>query len=300
MTNFIRNNQQNLRTRLERIKARLIPYASKLTEPYRLITASMRAIPDYLIIGVQKAGTTSLYKYLKQHPNVQPVFSKEVHFFDRHFDKGLDWYRSHFQFSRDGYITGEATPEYIFHPYSYKRISEFLPSVKIIVLLRNPIDRAYSRYNHSCRSSKYRSKIKSFEQAIAKEKELLSSFNLNRFYENERFYEDERCYKAIERHSYLSRGIYITQIKRWFNCFPREQILILKSENLYSDPSGTYKKVLEFLNLPNWEPKNYSIFNYSEGYPKMNTATREYLIDYFKPYNEQLYEHIGMNFDWDK
>ena len=122
---------------------------------FHRITAPFRALPDFLIVGAQKGGTSSLYAYLAQHPSVLPSFRKEVKFFDCNYFCGHTWYRAHFplryKLSRGNRITGEGTPNYLFHPTALQRLALTLIDVKIIILLRNPADRAYSHYQHQKR-----------------------------------------------------------------------------------------------------------------------------------------------------
>ncbi len=261
---------------------------------HRLLTSHIRVLPDFIIIGAQRCGTTSLYNYLSQHPCVVPALVKEVHFFDINFHKGIHWYRSHFPTFLEKYkqniITGEASPYYIFHPHAARRIFKIIPQVKLIVLLRNPVDRAYSHYHHEVRIG---AETLSFEEAIEKESERLKG-EIKKMLENENYYSFNH-----QHYSYLSRGIYIDQIKVWMSLFPKEQILIIKSEDFYANPSAVFRRVLEFLNLPIWEPKEYKKFNYAN-YPKMNPATRKRLIKFFEPYNQKLYEYLGVNFGWDR
>jgi|SRR5690242_3518862 len=108
-------------------------------------------LPHFLIIGAQRCGTTSLFEYLARHPDVAPPSAKELHFFDSEYHKGDAWYRERFPSLRNGFITGEATPYYIFHPHTPTRVRDWNSKVKLIVLLRNPVDRAYSHYHHEVR-----------------------------------------------------------------------------------------------------------------------------------------------------
>ena len=298
MTSPFPLKRQSLITEIDRIKGKLIKPYSDLTEFYRLATSQQRVIPDYLIIGVQKGGTTSLYKYLKMHPKIKSAFRKEIHFFDRKFDKSLSWYRSHFPFKENGYIVGEATPDYIFNPYAAKRVARLLPSIKLIVLLRNPIDRALSHYYHSSRHSAYRKKVTSFEDALAIEETITSSIDFARLQQNEEIYTHSNIYNLHEKYSYLRRGIYINQIKPWVSLFPREQLLILRSEDLYSNPQKVYKACLNFLGVQHYEPNDFFKFNASRGYSKMNAETREKLIQYFKPFNDELSKYLNIELDW--
>jgi hypothetical protein len=151
-----------------------------------------------------------------------------------------------------GIITGEASTGYICHPHAPKKIAQLIPKVKLIALLRNPVDRAYSHYLHTNRLGK---ETLSFEDAIAKEEERLRGI-VARIHEDGNYYSPEYHY-----YSYLSRGIYIDQLEAWFSFFDKQQILILPSEELYRDPAATYSKVLEFLDLPNWKLEQYEIYN---------------------------------------
>lgn len=269
---------------------------------FRATTNPLRMMPDFIIIGVQKGGTTSLYKYLIEHPNIAPIYVKEPHFFDIHFHKGIGWYRSHFPTAVEKYyarhiqkhdlITGEASPYYLIHPLTPKRIAKTLPKAKLIMLLRNPIDRAYSQYQHQRRQAGV--EPLSFEEAIDCEEQRLAD-------EAEKLARDEKYVSFNHRHySYLARSTYIDQLPAWMSTFPKEQLLILKSEDLYTEPSSIVKQTLEFLNIPVVEQeKKYKPFNEAR-YTPMEPATRERLVKYFKPLNARLYEYVGRDFGWDK
>lgn len=264
--------------------------ASWSMETYRVSTSSLRPMPNFIIFGSQKGGTTSLYNYLTQHPSVIHAARKEVHFFDKNFERGGEWYRSRFPMCGQNFITGEASPSYIFHPHAPKRIAEMTPSVKLIALLRNPVDRAYSHYNHNFK--KKREKL-SFELALETEEERLFQ-HLYLMLEDEKYFN-----KNYFHYSYLGRGLYLEQLKKWFTLFSKEQILILRSEDFYADTAVILNRVLEFLKLPHWKLGEYRRFNGLD-YQDMNSATRKQLVEYFKPHNQRLYEFLGMSFDWDK
>jgi hypothetical protein len=247
--------------------------------------------PDYLIIGTQKGGTTSLYRYLSKHPKVRKTLRKEIHFFTLHYSKGLDWYLMNFpiRIKRDSFITGEASPYYLFHPHVPRRVAETLPGVKIVVLLRNPIDRAYSQYHHAVRRGH---ETLSFEDALARERTMMDSedWGLEALENNVSF--------THKRKSYLSRGIYVEQLKRWMEWFPRERFLILKSEDFFSNPAQTLSEVLDFLELPDGGPTLFPRYNKGK-YEGMSQATRSDLYSFFLPYNRQLSEFLGIEFgDW--
>ncbi len=256
-------------------------------------TTPLRVLPDFLVIGVMKGGTTSFFNYLTRHPQVNPPFRKEIKFFDIHYPEGLGWYRAHFPIRfkmKPGTMTGEATPYYIFHPTAPNRIARVLPSVRLIALLRNPVDRAYSHYNHMVRVGR---EPLPFEEAIEHEAERLVG-------EEEKIIADPHYSTFTHLHySYLARGRYIEQLQKWLAIFPRQQMLILASEELYTSPATAYRKAIEFLGLSAWEPNDFKV--YKQGvYEEMPDSTRKHLIDYYQPYNQKLYDCLNMNFDWDK
>lgn len=272
---------------------------------FRATTNPLRLMPDFIIIGAMRGGTTSLYSYLTDHPNIGPAYMKEVHFFDVYYSKGLHWYRAQFPSSvqkyyaervqKQPFITGEASPYYLFHPHAPKRIAKNLPQVKLVVLLRNPVSRAYSHYYHEL--SGCHEKMPTFEEAIACEEERIGK-------EGELLAKNEQYNSYNHRHfSYLARGIYVDQLKVWMNLFPREQFLILKSEDFFADPATVLKQVLEFLNVPDFglkkEQQEYEQLNTTSP-PKMNPQTRKRLMEYFEPHNARLYDYLGVDFGWNQ
>lgn len=280
---------------------------------YRLMTNRIRLLPDFIIIGTQRGGTTSLYYYLTEHPGIIPALDKETHFFDVHYRQGLRWYRSQFPTSLHKYfaehiqkhhfITGESSPYYMFHPLLPKRLAGAMPQVKLIVLLRNPVDRAYSHYWLVTQEGK---EPLPFTEAIQREEERLAG-------EQEKLLTVEN-YQGLNhrRYSYLARGMYVEQLKMWMETFPQEQFLILKSEDLYERPAEIVKQTLAFLGVPGSEihTDNKEFKQYREpgpqGYknnekpPRMDPDVRKYLVEYFKPHNARLYEFLGRDFGWDK
>ena len=253
--------------------------------------------PNFIIIGAQKCVATSLYKYLTKHPQILPAKRKEVHFFDLNFNKGMNWYYSHFPKTeiQNQTITGEASPYYIFHPHVPQRISQFLPDIKLIVLLRNPVDRAASHYYHNCRFGKSREPL-SFEEAIQQESSRIEP-------EIDKIMADEN-YKSLahQYYSYLSRGIYIEQLSRWMQFFPRKSFLILNSEEFWKNPKRNMKQVWNFLGVPSKSLKNYKKYNSTGSIRQknddINPATRTMLTEYFQPYNKRLEEYLGQKFNW--
>jgi hypothetical protein len=259
----------------------------------RIWTSPLRVLPDFLIIGSQKAGTTSLHGYLTEHPKIAPALAKEVHFLDYNFYRGEAWYRAHFptrmeKWRGDFLVTGEGSPYYMFYPQVALRAKQLMPHVKLIVLLRNPVERAYSHYHHQVRLG-----LESlfFEEAIEQEAERLDG-------EFEKIlYDDEYYSFNYQNYSYLARGMYADQLERWFKHFPRNQFLILQSETFYQDTAHEFERVLNFLQVPRWQPQTFRSSNQGK-YEPMSPATREYLVDFFAPHNARLYELLNQDFDW--
>jgi hypothetical protein len=262
------------------------------------VRSMLGAAPDFLIIGAQKGGTTSLYSYLCQHPEVVAARTKEVQYFSENFARGSAWYRRHFPVlvSREpqrllgaGRLrTGEATPYYLFHPHAPKRVRAGLPRVKLIALLRNPIDRAYSHHRYHV---KLGDEVMGFEAAIAAEPERLAG-------ELERMGRDEGYVSDPHRNfSYLARGLYADQLERWLECFPREQLLVIQSERFFADPVAGYRRVIRFLGLSEHELDTYEAANVGS-YEDMDPATRARLVDYYQEPNERLYTLLRERFDW--
>ena len=257
---------------------------------FHRLTTPLRVMPDFLIIGTMKGGTTSLFQYLAKHPSIRPPFRKEIKYFDLHYRQGQGWYRAHFpmRFRMDGGITGEATPYYMFHPLAPQRVAADLSHVKLIAILRNPVDRAYSHYNHMVRVGR---ESLSFEEALDREEDRLSG-------EVERIKVDP-AYSTFKHlhYSYHARGRYAEQLEKWLGLFPRNQMLFLSSEELYASPAALYAKAIEFLGLPKWEPQGFKAFKQGV-YEDIPAQARERLAKYFKPYNRQLYDLIGIDFGW--
>lgn len=260
-----------------------------------------RLLPDFLIIGAVKGGTTSLYTWLSDHPFVTPAASKQIHYFDYRYWRGLDWYRSHFphEIERQAFtqqhgrpfITGEASPSYLSHPWAPERVAALLPQVKLIVAFRDPVDRAYSHFQMSRRAEE--EPLESFEQAIAIEDERLEP-------ERARVLSDRR-YNSLPygSWSYLTRGRYAEQLERWLELFPRDQFHFLTLEELSAHPSETLDATHQFLGLPPHHPKDLPRLNVGQ-YDPIARETRDRLREYFAPHNRRLYELVGRDFGWDR
>ena len=254
------------------------------------------ALPDFVIIGAQKSGTTSLYHLLTDHSHVEPAAFKEVHFFDLLYEEGVEWYRQCFLPPRqkDGRktITGEGTPGYLFRPFVPERMARVIPQARLIALLRNPVDRAYSEYQHRVRTGQ---ETRSFEGAIeAEEMGLLENEHTGSL----DHVRTEHLAGNTYLDQYLSRGLYVDHLERWSRFFDEEQMLVLKSEDFFERPRETLKLVLSFLDLPDWEPEAWKLRKkgvYEQG---MDTTTRRRLEVFFEPHNRRLYAYLDREFGW--
>ena len=253
-------------------------------------------LPNFLIIGAQKCGTSYIFNHLMSHPQIVKPAKKEVNYFSWFYSKGLEWYKNHFpeihktDENNKKFLTGEATTNYLFHPLALMRIKKIIPDVKIIVSLRNPIDRAYSHYQMSVRKG---FENLSFEDAIAFEEERLNG-EKEKIIKNGNY--DSLPFKNF---SYLNRGLYFEQLQNWLNHFHKEQFLIFSAEKLRNDTRKIFSKIYKFIDLPDWDPK-IQLKRNERNYPEMNPDTRQKLIEYFKPHNQKLYNFLNRKFEWDK
>lgn len=257
----------------------------------RLLRAPRRRLPDFLLIGIQKAGTTSLFNYLAQHPAIESPLRKEVHYFDVRYERGERWYRAHFppESTIGRTLTGEASPAYLFYPGVEHRVAALVPEAKFIVLLRDPVRRAYSHYQQSCRKGFERL---SFADAMAAEAKRLAE-------PGEPLLRDRVSGTvALRKQSYLIRGHYADQLRKWFAVFPRERFLILKSEAMFADPQATCDRVFEFLGLPPYSLRSVEIHNEGD-YDRERLPYEDELRAHFAPLNAELAELIGEDMGWD-
>jgi hypothetical protein len=183
-------------------------------------------LPEFLIIGGQRCGTTSLYRYLAGHPSVRAATGKELQFLSLHHGRGLRWYRGHFPVRPPGVLCFEASPYYLFDPDVPARAAALLPDARFIALLRDPADRAYSHYLHS---RAYGVEPLSFAGALDAEPARLATGG----------------HTARRRYSYVARGRYAEQLSRWFGAVGRDRVLVVRTEQL----DDRYGDILDFLGL---------------------------------------------------
>ena len=253
-----------------------------------------RALPDFLIVGAQKSGTTSLFAYLAGHPRILPARRKEVHFFDLAWSRGIEWYRSFFPLISDlapDLLTGEATPYLLFHPLCPGRVRSVVPDARLIVVLRDPTARALSHYRHERRLGHENQPL---NVALQLERERLA---------------DRDDWFAHQHFSYVARGEYVIQLRRWFESFPREQFVILPAEEMFSDPAGATNRVLAHLGLGPTERDSWPVFlpdGSRAGTPpgpapddRVDAAVEARLRAYFRPFNDELAALLGRELPWD-
>ena len=265
--------------------------------------------PNFLIIGSQKAGTTSLYRILKQHPQIFMADRKEINFFfkDDEYARGVDTYAQHFADCTSGLACGEASPGYICHPSAPARIHADLPDVKLILTVRDPIKRAISQYWDNRR---HLNESHTFSEAVD-------------LYLSDDYHPDQI--------GYFSRGVYMRYIRRYLEYFPRENLLILPFEEMISAPEDFYRRIFTFLGVDTnfstedfdeafnpteiWKNPFYQILIRKPRYqkkipaklrrlfywgkkmrfsaPPIDEASRQKLEDFYKPWNNELREFLG-------
>lgn len=262
-------------------------------------TSELRMAPDFLIVGAQRCGTTSLFRHLAQHPAVvPPLFQKGIHFFDLHYGRGIRWYRGQFPVrsiadrrvapTAPRAVTGEASPYYVFHPLAGERIARDLPAAKLIVLLRDPVDRASSAHRQE---SARGFETEPFERALDLEESRLAG-------EVERIRADP-AYVSFEHqhHGYLARGHYAEQLERLFDLFGRERVLVLESAEFFATPEPVWERALAFLGLPPWYPPAFERHNARPSAP-LSDRLRNRLETYFAPHDERLAALLGEVPSW--
>jgi hypothetical protein len=247
---------------------------------YRRLTAPLRPLPAFLVIGAQKCGTTSTYAYLARHPSIDRAWRKEVRFFDvpTNYALGEIWYRAHFALRRSGRITGEATPGYMFYADAPARMARHVPGARLIALVRNPVDRAISHYHFLARRGRESRPIDA-----ALDRQLLGAPSA----------------PADDADTYLARGLYAEQLERVLRVFPREQLLVVRSEELLARPGPALARMFDFLGLPAWDVDVSRRLN-AGAYGTIPPPVRRRLVAFFRPHNERLYDLLGQDLGWDR
>ena len=279
------------RRRAERLVATV---AHALARP----TAAKRPLPDFLVVGTQRGGTTSLYRYLCDHPAVVPaVLEKGVHYFDTRPGRSAAWYRSRFPTSwartraarRSGApsVTGEASPYYLFHPAAPTRARAIVPDARIIVLLRDPMTRAYSHHRHERMRGFERLP---FDEAVRREAARLDFDAAD--------IDGDPAASFRHRHfSYVARGRYFEQLERWFAAFPANRIHVIVSEQFFAEPERVFLDVQRFLELPEHRLTEYPIHN-ARGAAEIPEHTWRFLAERLTGPTDALRGRLGIDPPW--
>jgi hypothetical protein len=272
--------------------------ARRLSDATLELTGPVRVRPDFLIVGAQRCGTTTMFKTLIQHPDVvRPVIRKGIHYFDKSYDRGERWYRGHFPLAvttrlRGGSgqraITGESSPYYMFHPLARQRLASDLPGVKLIVLLRDPVIRAYSGHSHELARG---FEDLSFEEAVTAEPERIAG-------EREKLMADPG-YDSFhwQHHAYVTRGQYIEQLRALEHLVGRERMCVVDSGDFFMDPEPVFDEVREFLGLAPCSEIAFEQHNARSRSP-LSEELRTRLEVHYAPYDDELAEWWGRTPSW--
>jgi len=259
-------------------------------------TGAVRILPDVLVVGAMRCGTSSLYRTLGAHPSVVPSLRKEIGYFSVDHARGENWYRAHFPTvaTRAAYallgrslLTFECTPDYLLSQHAPRRAKALLPDAKIIVLLRDPVERAFSHYKHIVA---HKTETLSFKDALAAEDE-----RIRRELDDETRSPDAPMGKHLLRFSLRRRGHYKEQLARWLEHYDGSRVLVADADGFFSNPAALFDRVLSFVGLPSWMPsefKNYSYTDQGEAakrkQSKIEPALVEELRAHFARENEGL------------
>uniref|UniRef100_A0A8C1Y3V5 Sulfotransferase n=1 Tax=Cyprinus carpio TaxID=7962 RepID=A0A8C1Y3V5_CYPCA len=257
----------------------------------------VKKLPQAIIIGVKKGGTRALLEALRVHPDVRAV-GNEPHFFDRNYERGLDWYRELMPSTLEGQITMEKTPSYFVTNSAAKRIHSMARDIKLIIVVRNPVTRAISDYTQTLSK---RPEIPTFEVLAFKNRTL----------------------GLIDASwSALRIGIYALHLESWMQYFPLSQMHFVSGERLIVDPAGEMAKVQDFLGLKRIVTDKHFYFNKTKGFPclkkpedsstprclgkskgrthpKIDPDVIRRLHKFYKPFNMMFYQMTGQNFEWE-
>ena len=263
-------------------------------------TADFRMMPSFLLAGAQRCGTTSLYRALLSHPAVlSAAYHKGVNYFDVNYDKGMDWYRGHFPLSvtasartrwrmNSSPVTFDASGYYMYHPLAAERIGRDLPDIKILVLIRDPVERAYSAYKHEYRRG---FETETFEEALQLEDARVQP-------ELERMLADHTYQShSYRHHSYRRRGLYVEQLERLANAVGSDQLLAVESESFFTQPEHEYARIVEFLGLQPHRPEKFDRWNARPG-SDMPEPARELLTAAYESQAERLAPYLGHPPSW--
>lgn len=278
-----------------------------------LLLFGMDNLPDFLIIGSQKAGTKALLTYLNQHPSVIGA-GKELNFFNsNNYLKGEKWYKNRLPIKGKGKKLFEKTPGYCYYPETPKRIHDFNKDMKLILVMRDPVDRAFSGWNHyrkyynSKKGYEKETLIRSMIDHLGEEKAqpMIDFLNEDSYRSFDRSIKEE--IEAIENGffiynpSFVRRGIYHEQIENFWKYFNKDQLLLIESSELRSEKKRVLTELSDFLQIPPFDFSRIDLRDQHKsnyGSNVIDDESRQLLKNFYEPYNEKLYELIGKRYDW--
>lgn len=265
----------------------------RASNPFATVTSPARLEPTFLIVGAQRCGTTSMFKTLVQHPDVAPPFlRKGIHYFDKQYDRPWSWYRGHFPLrlssKRRNAQTGESSPYYMFHPNAGHRIARDLPEARLIMLVRDPVERAYSAHAHE-RARGF--ETLEFADAIEAEHERVAG-------ERERMLADPTYDShTLQHNAYCARGRYIEQIEALVEVVGPDRLLVVDSGDFFTEPESTFESVRAHLGLRRVDDLLFERHN-ARPRTSLSPGMREQLLEYFEPWDAALARWWGRTPSW--
>jgi hypothetical protein len=258
-------------------------------------TAALRLAPSFLIVGAQRCGTTSMYRALMAHPQLSaPVFRKGVAYFDVSYARGFDWYVGHFPLAASARRrhprpqTFESSGYYSFHPWAASRIAADLPDVRLVLMVRDPVERAYSAHKHELERG---FETESFERALELEDARIEP-------QLRRMMADPDYVSPVHRHqAYRRRGQYVDQIERLHRAVGPHRVHVVQSEDFFARPEEVYRELIEFLGLSPFIPATFNRYNARPRSP-MSPMTRQDLDAHFEPFDARLASLLGEQVAW--
>ena len=253
---------------------------------FGMLTSGLRMDPDFIILGAQRAGTTTLFRVLNDHPDVvRPTVTKGTGYFESNYRRGWRWYRSHFpiRFLADrrtgGHaMTFESSGYYLFHPLAAQRIAADLPRVKVVAMLRDPVERAYSAHRHELRRG---FESEEFERALELEPERLCG-------EEERLRRDPAYESfAFRHHAYLTRSRYAEQVRRYVDALGADRVFLVDADRFFAEPAEELSELFAWLGLRAWLPDEVDQWNAQEREP-MDSELRTRLRAVFSESDREL------------
>jgi len=284
LSNLKKIIRENLRKALKVKNKQMIGY-------HRYPFNFLRSYPDFIIIGSQKAASSSLHNYLALHSEIKSPPIKETQFFNMNYDRGMVYYKSIFPIKNKSQLTFESTPDYLSHPLAPKLCFEHLPNIKLIVTLRNPVDRAVSHFNFVKGYGGEEIEM-TLKKALQLEDERIK-WALNNI-------EDNRYYAAasLARYGYKRNGEYVKHLKEWLKYYPYDNFFFIDFDEIKSNINSALKSIHDFLGLSFEAMSTNMISNKTKSKEKIDFVTFQYLNEYYKEMNSELFDLIKKDLKW--